>query len=164
MKEKKLIFNFFVNRNWKKLTDSRKRAKILADNREGHHPIETLLGRIPMTSCAPVCFPRHNCAWLPESEVDCPATSIAHDFLNRHYKDTIRIFFSRLRRWDETKNPVTGNRLSQRSASPVPLDKTRVTRTQGMRLFNSLQRSLTWWGRYRNYCWRNFWRLDSTCA
>ena len=38
MKEKKLIFNFFVNRNWKKLTDSCKRAKILAD-----HPIETLL-------------------------------------------------------------------------------------------------------------------------
>ena len=43
MKQKKLIFNFFVNRNWKKLTDSRKRAKILADNRKGHHPIETLL-------------------------------------------------------------------------------------------------------------------------
>ena len=31
-----------VNRNWKKLTDSRKRAKILADNRECHHPSETL--------------------------------------------------------------------------------------------------------------------------
>ena len=43
MKQKKLIFNFFVNRNWKKLTDSRKRAKILADNRKSHHPIETLL-------------------------------------------------------------------------------------------------------------------------
>ena len=42
MKQKKLIFNFFVNRNWKKLTDSRKRAKILADNRKSHHPIETL--------------------------------------------------------------------------------------------------------------------------
>ena len=42
MKQKKLIFNFFVNRNWKKLTDSRKTAKILADNRKGHHPIETL--------------------------------------------------------------------------------------------------------------------------
>ena len=42
MKQKKLIFNFFVNRNWKKLTDSRKRAKILADNRKGHDPIETL--------------------------------------------------------------------------------------------------------------------------
>ena len=40
--QKKLIFNFFVNRNWKKLTDSRKRAKILADNRKSHHPIETL--------------------------------------------------------------------------------------------------------------------------
>ena len=25
-KQKKLIFNFFINRNWKKLTDSRKRA------------------------------------------------------------------------------------------------------------------------------------------
>ena len=45
MKQKKLIFNFFVNRNWKKLTDSRKRAKILADNRKGHHPIETLYER-----------------------------------------------------------------------------------------------------------------------
>ena len=44
MKQKKLIFNFFVNRNWKKLTDSRKRAKILADNRKSRHPIETLMG------------------------------------------------------------------------------------------------------------------------
>ena len=42
MKQKKLIFNFFVNRNWKKLTNSRKRTKILADNRKSHHPIETL--------------------------------------------------------------------------------------------------------------------------
>ena len=42
MKEKKLIFNFFVNRNWKKLTDSRKRAKVLALNRKSQHPIETL--------------------------------------------------------------------------------------------------------------------------
>ena len=42
LKQKKLIFNFFVNRNWKKLTDSRKRVKILADNRKSHHPIETL--------------------------------------------------------------------------------------------------------------------------
>ena len=42
MKPKKLIFNFFVNRNWKKLTDSRKRVEILADNRKSHHPIETL--------------------------------------------------------------------------------------------------------------------------
>ena len=41
--QKKLIFNLVVNRNWKKLTDSRKRAKILADNRKSHHPIETLL-------------------------------------------------------------------------------------------------------------------------
>ena len=27
LKQKKLIFNFFVDRNWKILTDSRKRAK-----------------------------------------------------------------------------------------------------------------------------------------
>ena len=46
MKQKKLIFNFLVNRNWKKLTDSRKRAKILADNRKSHHPIETLYIRV----------------------------------------------------------------------------------------------------------------------
>ena len=37
------MFNFIVNCNWKKLTDSRKIAKILADNRKSHHPIETLL-------------------------------------------------------------------------------------------------------------------------
>ena len=42
MKQKKIIFNFFVNRNWKNLTDSRKRAKILDDNRKSHHLIETL--------------------------------------------------------------------------------------------------------------------------
>ena len=41
LKQKELIFNFFVNRNWKKLADSRKRAEILADNRKSHHPIET---------------------------------------------------------------------------------------------------------------------------
>ena len=45
LQQKKLIFNFFVNRNCKKLTDSRKRAKILADNRKSHHPIETLYFR-----------------------------------------------------------------------------------------------------------------------
>ena len=50
MKQKKLIFNFFVNRNWKKLPDSRKRAKILADNRKSHHPIETLSARFPKYS------------------------------------------------------------------------------------------------------------------
>ena len=42
LKQKKLIFNFVVNRNWKKLTDSHKSAKILADNRKSYHPIETL--------------------------------------------------------------------------------------------------------------------------
>ena len=45
LKQKKLIFNFLVNRNWKKLTGSRKRARILADNRKSHHPIETLISR-----------------------------------------------------------------------------------------------------------------------
>ena len=43
LKQNKLIFNFFINRNWKKLPDSRKRAKILADNRKSDHPIETLV-------------------------------------------------------------------------------------------------------------------------
>ena len=42
MKQKKFIFNFLVNRNWKNVTDSRKRDKILADNSKSHHPIETL--------------------------------------------------------------------------------------------------------------------------
>ena len=42
LKEKKLMVNFVVNRNWKNLTHSRKRAKILADNRKSYHPIETL--------------------------------------------------------------------------------------------------------------------------
>ena len=49
LKQKKLIFNFVVNRNWKKLTESRNRAKILADNRKSYHPIETLeKGRFPL--------------------------------------------------------------------------------------------------------------------
>ena len=54
MKQKKLIFNFFVNRNWKKLTDSRKKAKILADNRTSHHPMETLLSswKVKKYSCS----------------------------------------------------------------------------------------------------------------
>ena len=43
LQQKKLIFNFLVNRNWKKLTDSRKRAKRLADNRKCNHPIEALI-------------------------------------------------------------------------------------------------------------------------
>ena len=40
---KKLTLNVFVNHNWKKLTDSRKRAKTLTDNRKSHYPIETLM-------------------------------------------------------------------------------------------------------------------------
>ena len=42
MKQKKLIFNFLLTVTEKKLTDSRKRAKILVDIRKRHHPIETL--------------------------------------------------------------------------------------------------------------------------
>ena len=44
MRQKELVFNFFVNRNWKKknITDSSKRAETLANNRKSHHPIETL--------------------------------------------------------------------------------------------------------------------------
>ena len=42
LKQKKLIFNFVVNRNWKKLADNLKRAKILANNRKSYHPIEIL--------------------------------------------------------------------------------------------------------------------------
>ena len=56
MKQKKLIFNFFVNRNWKKLTDSRKRAKILADNRKSHHPIETLENEWTMAVILSILF------------------------------------------------------------------------------------------------------------
>ena len=41
---REIIFNFLVNHNWKKLTDSLKRAKILANNRKSHNPIEILLG------------------------------------------------------------------------------------------------------------------------
>ena len=49
----------------KKLADSRKRAKILADNRKCHHPIETLLAdfrkltevaRVLFTLNSPICF------------------------------------------------------------------------------------------------------------
>ena len=38
MKQKKLTLNFFVYRNRKKLTDNRKKAKILADNRKIRKP------------------------------------------------------------------------------------------------------------------------------
>jgi len=55
LKQKKLNFNFFVNRNGKKLTDSLKKAKILADNRKSHHPIETLFYRFVF------------CLWIRES-------------------------------------------------------------------------------------------------
>ena len=46
LRQKELVFKFFVNRNWKKkkknITDSSKRAETLANNRKSHHPIETL--------------------------------------------------------------------------------------------------------------------------
>ena len=50
LKPKKLIANFFVNRNWNKLTDSRKRAKIVANNGESHHPIETFMDRASVSA------------------------------------------------------------------------------------------------------------------
>ena len=39
---KRNLLLLFFNFNLKKLVDSSKRAKILADNRNSHHPIETL--------------------------------------------------------------------------------------------------------------------------
>ena len=42
LKQNKLIFNFLLTVTEKKLTNSRKKAKILADNRKSRHPIETL--------------------------------------------------------------------------------------------------------------------------
>ena len=73
MKQKKLIFNYFVNRNWKKLTDSRKRAKILADNRKSHHPIETLLLQ------GPVLHLIHSAhSWDPENFPETFPTEMKH--------------------------------------------------------------------------------------
>ena len=42
LKQKKLILTFLLTVTEKKLTDSRKRDKLLADNRISHHPIKTL--------------------------------------------------------------------------------------------------------------------------
>ena len=56
MKQRKLIINFFVNRNWKKLADSRQGAKILADNRKCHHPIET------------ICCKKYSMSWAQSKE------------------------------------------------------------------------------------------------
>ena len=67
LKQKKLIFDFFVNRNWKKLTGSGKRARILADNRKSYHPIETLISRneqLPRRFHGPVSFQNGFCANL----------------------------------------------------------------------------------------------------
>ena len=63
LKPKKLIFNFFVYRNKKKLTDSRKRAKILADKRKSHQNIETL-GQRPST---PIVVMAHFLTFIVES-------------------------------------------------------------------------------------------------
>ena len=63
LKQKKVIFNFFVYRNRKKLADSRKRAKILADNRKSHQNIETL-GQRPST---PVVVTAHFLTLILES-------------------------------------------------------------------------------------------------
>ena len=58
LKQKKLIFNFFVNRNWKKLTGSGKRAR---------EPIETLISRneqLPRRFHGPVSFQNGFCTNL----------------------------------------------------------------------------------------------------
>ena len=97
MKQKKLIFNFFVNRNRKKLTDSRKIAKILADNRKSHHPIETLLlaVKVPCSNkrlifpsilftdnqWQKVVFEKHKKAGKGEKEI-CLRTTVETSFLN----------------------------------------------------------------------------------
>ena len=65
LKQKKLIFNFFVNRNWKKLTDSRKRAKILADNRKSyqtppHCPLRASFPALSFPGAFPVYWPQLN--------------------------------------------------------------------------------------------------------
>ena len=67
LKQKKLIFNFVVNRNWKKLTDSRKRAKILTDNRKRYHPIETLV----KTSTEKASFQNRSPEWRFLKEPFC---------------------------------------------------------------------------------------------
>ena len=61
LKQKKIIF--VVNRNWKKLTDSCKRAKILADNRKSYHPIETLVKLFLLTCKVEVSTVLH-LTWL----------------------------------------------------------------------------------------------------
>ena len=43
LKQWRLIFKISVNRNGKKLTVSRKKAKILTVSRKRHYPIETLI-------------------------------------------------------------------------------------------------------------------------
>ena len=40
---KEIYYYYYFDCNWKKLTDSSKRAKILADNCKSHHRIETLI-------------------------------------------------------------------------------------------------------------------------
>ena len=54
--QKKLIFNFLLTVTEKKLTDSRKRVKILADNRKSHHRIETLFLPSYLSSISPISY------------------------------------------------------------------------------------------------------------
>ena len=55
LKQLKLIFNISVNRNGKKLTVSRKMAKILTVSRKSHHPIETLYQILYETGPPQIC-------------------------------------------------------------------------------------------------------------
>ena len=88
LKQKKLIFNFFVNRNWKKLTDSRKRAKILADNRKRHHPIETLLSATTRN----ICLVKSQNSGLINSDKFCSRITICTDRsqFERSVKDKLK--------------------------------------------------------------------------
>ena len=83
MKQKKLIFNFFVNRNWKKLTDSRKRTKILADNRKNHQPIETLFLVFVTDKDDKLWVPSHKPDTCKNSvvEVEVPGLVVYLDFI-----------------------------------------------------------------------------------
>ena len=47
-RNRKLAFTSQVNRNRKKLTVSRKKAKILTVNRKSHYPIETLISLVTL--------------------------------------------------------------------------------------------------------------------
>ena len=85
LKQKKLIFNFFVIRNWKTLTDRRKRAKILADNSK--LKATTPLMRPSFTGLFSVCESAKAIVFLKFPLKSGPSYAIVRektDFTNRH--------------------------------------------------------------------------------